>query len=117
MKNNQTTFARQRTAVRKQKAKKVSVSHAEKQLTMSNSLKLNNSQPILSSMERKILNVFRDYKMTPGKMLCFTGPDLEKFGVKLNQLTSMGLLMAEKRKGSYSLTESGFDVMKMEHEE
>ena len=50
--------------------------------------------------------------MTPGKMLCFSGPELESFSVPLDELTNKGLLDEESFKGGYSLTVSGFAAMK-----
>lgn len=50
--------------------------------------------------------------MTPGKMLCFSGPDLERFRSSLNEMTDKKLLVKEKFKGGYSLTRAGFAAMK-----
>ena len=55
---------------------------------------------------------FRKYLMTPGKMLCLDSSDLEAFNMELAQLTNKGLLVAERPHGGYSLTETGFAVMK-----
>ena len=70
------------------------------------------SQPSLSPEERSILNVFRNYLMTPGKMLCLPGPKLEASRKPLAELTDKGLLVAESFRGGYSLTEDGFAAMK-----
>jgi hypothetical protein len=49
--------------------------------------------------------------MKPGKMLCFSGPDLERYNSALNQMTDKKLLAKEKFKGGYSLTRAGFAAM------
>jgi hypothetical protein len=66
----------------------------------------------LSPAENSVLSVFRKYLMTPGKMLCFSGPELDAFSAPLDQLTSKGLLDEESFQGGYSLTASGFAAMK-----
>ena len=50
--------------------------------------------------------------MTPGQMLCFFGPDLEKHQAALQNMTAKELLVKEQFKGAYSLTRSGFEAMK-----
>ena len=57
------------------------------------------------------MQTFHEYLMTPGKMLCFSGPDLERFRSDLNQMTDKKLLVKEKFKGGYSLTRAGFVAM------
>ena len=71
-----------------------------------------NSHSPLSREEHSILSVFRNYLMTPGKMLCFSSSNLEASTVPLAQLTDKGLLVAESFRGGYSLTEAGFAAMK-----
>lgn len=66
----------------------------------------------LSTSEQRVLQTFHQYLMTPGKMLCFSGPNLERFRADLNRMTVKKLLVKEKFKGGYSLTRSGFDAMK-----
>ena len=66
----------------------------------------------LSSNEIAVLDVFRRYLMSPGKMLCFSNPQLECFEEPLAQLTGRGLLIQEGFPGGYSLTEQGFAAMK-----
>ena len=65
----------------------------------------------LSPAERKILLAFREYLMTPGEMLCFGLQDLNAVGAPLDTLTDRGLLVAERFRGGYSLTETGFAAM------
>ena len=67
--------------------------------------------PSLTPDEQNVLAVFRDYLMTPGEMLCFAGPDLEKFKDSLVRLTDRGLLNHERFGGGYSLTKTGFAAM------
>ena len=66
----------------------------------------------LSSAESSVLSAFRKYLMTPGKMLCFSGPELASFKAPLKQLISKGLLVEESFQGGYSLTAAGFAAMK-----
>ena len=66
---------------------------------------------LLSVEEHSVLIHFREYLMTPGKMLCISGSDLENFNTPLAQLSDKGLLVAESFRGGYSLTEAGFAAM------
>lgn len=66
----------------------------------------------LSQSEHSVLRVFRDYQMTPGKMLCFSGPDLDVLGPSLSDLAGKGLLVKEGARGRYSLTDRGFAAMR-----
>lgn len=63
-----------------------------------------------------MLLTFRQYLMTPGKMLCFSGPNLERYAAELNRMTDKKLLVKERFKGAYSLTRSGFAAMKDCHQ-
>ncbi len=49
--------------------------------------------------------------MTPGQMLCFNGPNLKQDKATLELLTNKELLVKEKFKGGYSLTQAGFAAM------
>ena len=49
--------------------------------------------------------------MTPGKMLCFYGPNLKQGKATLELLTDKELLVKEKFKDGYSLTQAGFAAM------
>ena len=62
--------------------------------------------------EKKALDTFRKYLITPGKMLCFYGPDFEKHQPALQQLTDKDFLVKERFNGAYSLTHAGFKAMK-----
>lgn len=66
---------------------------------------------LLSVEEHSVLIHFREYLMTPGRMLCISGADLENFNIPLAQLSDKGLLVAESFRGGYSLTEAGFAAM------
>lgn len=67
---------------------------------------------MLTTSEQRVLQTFDQYLMTPGKMLCFSGPNLERYGADLNRMTDKKLLVKEKFKGGYSLTRAGFAAMK-----
>lgn len=69
------------------------------------------SDLLLSQSEQDVLDVFRKYLMTPGKMLCISNADLDSFKTPLAELINKGLLVEEKFQGGYSLTETGFDAM------
>ncbi len=66
----------------------------------------------LAKRERFILGVFREYLMTPGKMLCLSQLDREVYGKSLAKLVTKKLLIAECYKNGYSLTESGYKAMR-----
>ena len=67
---------------------------------------------LLSASEQRVFRTFRQYLMRPGKMLCFSGPNLERDTATLKLLTEKKLLVKEKFKGAYSLTPAGFEAMK-----
>lgn len=67
---------------------------------------------MLSRSEKSVLRTFREYLVTPGQMLCFNGPNLEKYRPALRQLTQRDLLVKEQFHGAYSLTRAGFKAMK-----
>jgi hypothetical protein len=66
---------------------------------------------LLSKSEQRVLRTFRQFLMTPGQMLCFSGPNLEQDEAALDLLTERELLIKEKFKGGYSLTPAGFESM------
>ena len=65
----------------------------------------------LSSSETLTLREFRVYRMTPHRMLCFSGPVLEKHNAALETLAEKNLLLREKPHGAYSLTKAGYSAM------
>jgi hypothetical protein len=67
---------------------------------------------VLSSAEEAALRTFRQYLITPGKMLCFFGPNLEKHEPALQELTEKQMLIKETFKGAYTLTDAGYRAMK-----
>lgn len=66
---------------------------------------------MLSTSEQRVLRTFRRFLMTPGKMLCFYGPNLKQGKATLELLTDKELLVKEKFKDGYSLTQAGFAAM------
>jgi hypothetical protein len=67
---------------------------------------------MLSTVEQRALKSFREYHVTTGQMLCFSGPELEKHKAALKILTEKDFLVEERFKGGYSLTRAGFKAMK-----
>lgn len=67
---------------------------------------------MLSKPEQRVFRSFQQYLMTPGQMLCFSGPDLSRDLPALSLLTEKKLLIKEKFEGGYSLTKAGFAAMK-----
>ncbi|QDV68625.1 hypothetical protein Poly24_23350 [Rosistilla carotiformis] len=65
--------------------------------------------------EQSVLKTFREFLMSPGQMLCFYGPELERYRNALKGLTERGLLVKERFKGAYSLTREGFAAMRSVH--
>lgn len=73
---------------------------------------LSPAEKLLSPAEKRVMRTFRQFLVTPGKMLCFFGPDLERNKAALQRLTERDLLVKEQFKGAYSLTRNGFEAMK-----
>ena len=69
---------------------------------------------LLSEPEQRVLRAFRQFLMTPGQMLCFSGSSLSKHQNALHRLTEKRLLVKERFKGGYSLTDTGFALMRRE---
>ena len=67
---------------------------------------------MLSSSERRVLRTYREYLITPGQMLCFSGQDLERHRATLDLMSDKKLLVKEAFKGGYTLTQTGFSAMK-----
>lgn len=67
---------------------------------------------MLSLPEKTVLRTFQQYLATPGKMVCFFGPNLEKHKSALAELTEKEYLIEEDFDGAYSLTRAGFEAMK-----
>ena len=67
---------------------------------------------MLTPPEKAALRTFQQYLVTPGKMLCFFGPNLEKHEAALEELTEKDFLVKEQFKGAYSLTHAGIKAMK-----
>lgn len=71
---------------------------------------------MLTPSEKTVLRTFRQYLVTPGKMLCFFGPNLEKHQAALQELTEKDFLVKEQFKGAYSMTRAGFEASKTSDE-
>lgn len=66
---------------------------------------------VLTPSEQRVLRTYRQYLITPGEMLCFSGSLLEQNKVTLERMSEKELLFKEKFKGGYSLTKAGFAAM------
>jgi predicted transcriptional regulator len=66
---------------------------------------------MFSASEQRVLRTFRQFLMTPGQMLCFSGPELKQYKNTLDALIDKEVLVKEKAKGGYSLTRTGFAAM------
>ncbi|HYO23959.1 MAG TPA: hypothetical protein VEQ85_03335 [Lacipirellulaceae bacterium] len=66
---------------------------------------------MLSNSEQAALAVFRSFKVSPGEMLCFHGPQLDKHSATLRVLTEKNLIVKEQFAGGYSLTRAGYDAL------
>ena len=66
---------------------------------------------MLTVAERRILDTYQQYLITPGQMLCFAGPNFERDKETLELMSDKELLMRESFDGGYSLTRSGFVAM------
>ena len=66
---------------------------------------------MLSRSEQSVLRTYRDYLITPGQTLCFSGQDLKRNQTTLELLTDKNLLVKETFKGGYSLTNAGYSVI------
>jgi hypothetical protein len=66
---------------------------------------------LLSPAQRTVLTTFRQFRMTPGQMLCFSRSDEDTFRAPLTELAAGGYLVTERFQGGYSLTASGFAAM------
>lgn len=67
---------------------------------------------LLTPAEQRVLKAFRQFLMTPGKMLCFHGPTLKQYGPALKTLIRKEMLVEETFKGGYSLTKEGYTAMR-----
>lgn len=66
----------------------------------------------ITPAEQAVFATFRQFLMTPNRMLCFYGPVLEQNQAALKRMTELELLVKETFKGAYSLTSSGYHAMK-----
>ena len=63
---------------------------------------------LLSTAEQRVLHTFKQYLVTPGEMLCFSGPNFERDEAALELLSHKELLIKEQFNGGYSLTKAGY---------
>ncbi len=70
------------------------------------------ANPDISEGESQVLSIFQRYLMSAGKMLCLSSQEVESHRQSLSRLVEAGLLVTESFRGAYSLTSSGFDVMR-----
>jgi hypothetical protein len=110
-KDRNTLAKHDRERAKKRKAAGKRECRAEKKKTADESGEPGRSQFLLTASEQCVLRLFRDYLMTPGRMLCLRGTDLETHNDSLAELTGKGLLVAEIYEGGYSLTAAGFAAM------
>ncbi len=68
----------------------------------------------LDEGETQVLRIFKRFLMAPGQMLCLANSDIIALLPALDRLIGSGFLEAEKFKGSYSLTQSGYHLMKLQ---
>ncbi len=66
---------------------------------------------MFSKTDVAVLDVFRQYMMEPGEMLCFHGDWFDNHRDSLQRLTLEKLLTKDQFKGGYSLTHAGFAAM------
>jgi hypothetical protein len=66
----------------------------------------------LSDAEVAVLAVFRSYLMTPSLMLCLDTRKQMLHEHGLSELVRRNLLVIERFRGAYSLTERGYSAMK-----
>lgn len=66
---------------------------------------------MLTTAERRVLDTYQEYLITPGQMLCFTGPNYERDRATLELMSDKQLLTRESFDGGYSLTKAGFAAM------
>ena len=66
---------------------------------------------MLAPDERAVLDVFQTYMVSSGEMLCFHGPVREAHAAPLRRLIERKLLVKERFKDGYSLTDAGYAAM------
>lgn len=112
MAKDRNTYAKQQREVEKRrKAGEKRDRRAQRRSLPSDPYHPDGDEPELTPEEQSVMGVFRKYQMTPGKMLCFGGSDFESLRTPLTELADKGLLVADKTKGGYSLSDRGFAAM------
>ncbi|MCA9128513.1 MAG: hypothetical protein KDB22_15605 [Planctomycetales bacterium] len=74
----------------------------------SNSITTSNS---ITAGEIRVLKIFRQYLMTPGRMLCLSNVGIDSMQAVLRKMIEAGLIVPDDFKGAYSLTRSGYEAM------
>ena len=111
-KRQQADDKRRRRAANKTNVKEVGESQVgESQVGESQVGESQDTEAGLSSAELAVLSVFRKYLMTPGEMLCCGSLDTRASDATLDQLTRKGLLVQERFRSGYALTDAGFAAM------
>ena len=72
---------------------------------------ISKARTMLTVAERRVLTIYQQYLITPGQMLCFSGPNFERDEDTLELMSEKNLLTKESFGGGYSLTRSGFVAM------
>lgn len=107
-KDRNTMAKRQREADKRHKAsqkrEKMNRRKTERESTLS-------ATEGLTEGEVRVLAIFKRYLMVPGQMLCLNNADIVSLQLVLEGLVHSGLLVSEDFKGSYSLTQTGYQAM------
>jgi hypothetical protein len=71
-------------------------------------------EPVMTDAERQILRYFKKYRIGANEMLFFntsvTNTSSSKFNSAMDSLIRNGLVVRERRRNAYSLTDDGFAV-------
>lgn len=64
----------------------------------------------MTSAERAILGMFRQYDVGPNQMLCFNSKLGDKYQKAMRVLLDKGLVVKDRPKHAYSLTLAGYEA-------
>ncbi|MAT73189.1 MAG: hypothetical protein CMJ58_27195 [Planctomycetaceae bacterium] len=67
---------------------------------------------MLTDSESAVMDVFREFLVGPGEMVCFPTPLAEKHAASLKRLTQRDYLTKEEFAAGYSLTAAGYRAMR-----
>lgn len=111
-KNRNTVEKRLRENEKKRKAlEKLESKQYRKSNPDSASSKRSSIFALLSESEQGVLEHFRRFLMTPGRMLFLNAKEIEAFNEGLQTLIQKQMLALEGSRGAYSLTPRGFEAM------